>query len=139
MPDFVFENLKAYVTGDAIYGYSEDTTQLTVNTNGRMVTGPQRSMGFSRADAVTCSGTGLTQAYIGATNTFTVNAQNAGRSLEIALPKSVIRTLIYKRHAHVILWWIIRQIFKMLLKNDKQVEKIVEKLNQLNLNRKVKI
>ncbi|KAM7537033.1 hypothetical protein Aperf_G00000060482 [Anoplocephala perfoliata] len=72
---------RAYVTGDAVYGYTEDTTQLIVNTNGRMVTGPQRSMGYSRADAVTCSGAGLTQAYIGATNTFTVNAQNAGNDV----------------------------------------------------------
>ena len=72
-------NLKAYVTGDAVYGYTEDTAQLIVNTNGRLVTGPQRSMGYSRADAVTCSGSGLTQAYIGSTNTFTVNAQNAGK------------------------------------------------------------
>ncbi|VDO02567.1 unnamed protein product [Rodentolepis nana] len=46
-----------------------------------MVTGPQRSMGYSQADAVTCSGAGLTQAYIGATNSFTVNAQNAGNDV----------------------------------------------------------
>lgn len=72
-------NFKAYVTGDAVYGYTEDRAQLIVNTNNRLVTGPQRSMGYSRADAVTCSGTGLSQAYIGSTNTFTVNAQNAGR------------------------------------------------------------
>ncbi|VUZ40251.1 unnamed protein product [Hymenolepis diminuta] len=72
---------RAYVTGDAVFGYTEDTAQLIVNTNGRMVTGPQRSMGYSRADAVTCSGSGLTQAYIGATNTFTVNAQNAGNDV----------------------------------------------------------
>nr|CDS33789.1 filamin [Hymenolepis microstoma] len=72
---------RAYVTGDAVFGYTEDTAQLVVNTNGRMVTGPQRSMGYSQADAVTCSGTGLTQAYIGATNSFTVNAQNAGNDV----------------------------------------------------------
>ncbi|VDO02224.1 unnamed protein product, partial [Rodentolepis nana] len=42
---------RAYVTGDAVFGYTEDTAQLIVNTNGRMVTGPQRSMGYSQADA----------------------------------------------------------------------------------------
>uniref|UniRef100_A0A5K3FEG0 Calponin-homology (CH) domain-containing protein n=1 Tax=Mesocestoides corti TaxID=53468 RepID=A0A5K3FEG0_MESCO len=72
---------RAYVTGDPVYGYTEDTAQLIVNTNGRMVTGPQRSMGYSRADAVTCSGSGLTHAYIGSANTFTVNAQNAGNDV----------------------------------------------------------
>ncbi|EUB60625.1 Filamin-A [Echinococcus granulosus] len=77
----VHSPFRAYVTGDAVYGYSEDTAQLIVNTNGRLVTGPQRSMSYSRADAVTCSGTGLANAYIGSTNTFTVNAQNAGNDV----------------------------------------------------------
>ncbi|VDK34571.1 unnamed protein product [Taenia asiatica] len=77
----VHSPFRAYVTGDAVYGYSEDTAQLIVNTSGRLVTGPQRSMGYSRADAVTCSGTGLTHAYIGSSNTFTVNAQNAGNDV----------------------------------------------------------
>ncbi len=72
-----------------MYGYTEDTAQLVVNTSGRMVTGPQRSMGFSRADAVTCSGSGLTHAYIGTSNTFTVNAQGAGKWTLARLPSSV--------------------------------------------------
>lgn len=74
---------QAYVTGDAVYGYTEDTAQLIINTSGRMVTGPQRSMGYSQAEAVTCSGSGITQAYIGSVNTFTVNARNAGKIIHI--------------------------------------------------------
>ncbi|KAL5109779.1 Filamin-A [Taenia crassiceps] len=77
----VHSPFRAYVTGDAVYGYSEDTAQLIVNTSGRLVTGPQRSMGYSRAEAVTCSGAGLNHAFIGSTNTFTVNAQNAGNDV----------------------------------------------------------
>ncbi|VDM05776.1 unnamed protein product [Schistocephalus solidus] len=69
----------AFVTGDPVYGsYSTDTAQVTVTTNERLMTGPQRSMGYSRPDCVSCSGPGLSQAYVGSNNTFTVNAQTAG-------------------------------------------------------------
>nr|VZI14117.1 unnamed protein product [Spirometra erinaceieuropaei] len=73
---------RAFVTGDPVYGsYSTDTAQVTVTANERLMTGPQRSMGYSRPDCVTCSGPGLTQAYVGSNNTFTVNAQTAGNDV----------------------------------------------------------
>ncbi|CAH8554205.1 unnamed protein product [Schistosoma curassoni] len=73
---------KAIVTGDAVHdAITTDTTHVVVETGGRLINGPHSNLGPSRPDRVTCSGPGLKQAYLNETNTFTVNASQAGHDV----------------------------------------------------------
>ncbi|KAA3679014.1 filamin [Paragonimus westermani] len=73
---------KAFVTGDAVHDvFTADSTHVVVETGGRLATGPQRSVTESRPNRVICTGSGLQQAYLNQTNTFTVNATQAGHDV----------------------------------------------------------
>ncbi|TGZ55160.1 hypothetical protein CRM22_010478 [Opisthorchis felineus] len=73
---------KAYVTGDAVQDiYNADTTHVVVETGSRFATGPQRSVSEARPDKVICTGSGLHQAFLNQTNTFNVNATQAGHDV----------------------------------------------------------
>ncbi|CAH8620119.1 unnamed protein product [Dicrocoelium dendriticum] len=73
---------KAYVTGEAMYEASiADSTHVVVETGGRLATGPQRSVTESSPNRVVCTGNGLQQAYLNQTNTFNVNATQAGHDV----------------------------------------------------------
>ncbi|CAL8084394.1 unnamed protein product [Calicophoron daubneyi] len=74
---------KAFVTGEAIQeSYAVDTTHVVVETGGRLESsGPSVMRGPSRPDNVVCTGSGLRAAYMNQTNTFTVNATQAGHDV----------------------------------------------------------
>ncbi|TPP66480.1 Filamin-A [Fasciola gigantica] len=79
MQHIIGSPFKAYVTGDAIQEtYAVDSTHVVVETRA---SGMQQSLGESRPSRVICTGSGLQQAYLNQTNTFTVNATQAGHDV----------------------------------------------------------
>lgn len=79
MQHIIGSPFKAYVTGEAMQEtYAVDSTHVVVETHA---SGVQHSTSESRPQRVVCTGSGLQQAYLNQTNTFTVNATQAGHDV----------------------------------------------------------